>query len=52
MRSRPDFFTKQNELQARLIKKNAPKDNFFDWILIGNLSYSARPTQLCMLPYR
>jgi len=33
------FFMKQNALQARLIKQNAPQAGFFDLVLMGTLSF-------------
>ena len=39
MRRRPDFYMEQYALQARFIKQNAPQARFFDWILMGSLSY-------------
>jgi len=40
MLRRPHFFVKQNALQARFSKQNAPQANFFDEVLMGTLSYS------------
>jgi len=33
------FFMKQNAPQARLMKQNAPQTRFFDYVLMGTLSY-------------
>jgi len=39
MRRRPDFLSKKNAPQARLMKQNVLQARFFDQVPMGTLSY-------------